>query len=99
MKRASLTNPSYVHYYGSRRHAARSLSGKPAQRHHLTVTAWGSYSHSSARNRAIRRFLAPKLDLTARELGRLTSINHVQHEAVAALFAGQGAAFGFGNRL
>jgi GNAT superfamily N-acetyltransferase len=40
------------------------------------------------------RFLAPKPDLTARELAYLTDVDHVDHEAIAAVDAATGEGVG-----
>jgi protein lysine acetyltransferase len=41
-----------------------------------------------------RRFLTPKRELTARELTYLTDIDHVRHEAIAAIDQGDGSMVG-----
>lgn len=42
----------------------------------------------------LRRFLSPKPRLTARELAFLTDVDHVRHEALAAVDAGDGSIVG-----
>jgi RimJ/RimL family protein N-acetyltransferase len=44
-----------------------------------------------------RRFLSPKRELTRRELAFLTEIDHVGHEAIAAVDEGDGSIVGIGR--
>jgi ketosteroid isomerase-like protein/GNAT superfamily N-acetyltransferase len=44
-----------------------------------------------------RRFLSPKAELTSRELAYFTDIDHVQHEAIAAIDPRDGSILGVGH--